>query len=1167
MAVPSGPVVWSNTGVFRLLLGCCRSLSEIGRALAWVVFNVPQYGSEGEAVAALRMVVLGRSRVATAVHRPRGLRPRGLFPLPLGEVSHVQDEALKATAEDFCSPDRPKVTGDAAWKALNILALNGLAGYGRASTGKAGSQMQQLAMKAVQNTCSHALREEFELERSSKAAEKELAGRFVSYTGEEVPKMQVLKLKQVEAALPPVSHGGSIDALELACHGTREFLLRPEDSLLKEPLGEQKLQARVHMDRDEQLELCQLLVERNICGWIAEQEVLRVGGVKVLNGLFAVGKGSFLASGKEVQRLIMNLKPSNSVLKQLQGATGDLPSISQYLSLVMTGTDRIEVHQSDMSSAFYLFRLPLPWFPYLSFNIGFDGARVGLQHGTFYHLCCKVIPMGWGSAVAIMQEIADRLTQIGQLPRSHQVRRRSPLPPWLVESLDKGEAQGRSWFHVYLDNFCAMERLQGDDVRAEGPLLHRQLEDSWGSMGVLSSAKKRVINALQALELGAEIDGANGFLGPSTERLLKLIQTTLVVLSKKTLRKKWVQVVTGRWVHILTFRRPGMIFFDAIWKFVAQETYCVGLEMKARSELFGVCMAATLFRTNLKASVSEVTTASDASSSGGAVGQSRSLTTAGMSFTCADRAGNSGGIIIPVLVLSLFNGVGCCFRCYDLCGVTPRVAIAYDVSPEANRVTSRRWPFVQVKKDVRELTMEEMREWKYLYPDLEEIHVWGGFPCTDLSSAKWGRANLDGEASGLFYELVRILKDLKKILGFTFKIIYGIENVASMDAEAEQQITATLGVKPWLFDPCDAVPIHRPRYCWSNAELQPMEGMTVEEHPRWLRIRLEHAYPEMEQWVEKGAVWPGGKEGYILPTAMKSIKRCRPPPRPAGLERSSFDTQQRWEADSFRFPPYQYRDEFIFWVGRKWRLASASERELLHGMGYEHTVLCWNAGDIKRDLQGFEDARKSLVGDSFNCYSFSFVAAMMTWKFQPVNHYHLLWNRMGMAPGFCCPLEIACPLQRDLCYGPVQGVQLIQDLHKSLLRRVNHTGSDVRVSTGMVFNPKSFPRQSVPSGWWNWGKVFACKWARQDHINSLELRSILHSLQWRVGHLKELQCRIFHLTDSYICMSIISKGRTSSRMLQPLLQRLAATLLAMDIYLVICHVESTDNPTDHDSRL
>ena len=174
-AVPSGPVVWTNTGIFRMLLGHCRSLSEIGRALAWVVFNVPQHGTEGEAVSALRMVVLGRLKVATAVHRPRGPRPRGLFPLPLGEVSHVQEEARQATAEDFCSPGRTKVTGDAAWKALNILALNGLAGYGRAGTRKAGTQMQQLAMKAMQNTCRHALREDLELERSSKAAEKELA--------------------------------------------------------------------------------------------------------------------------------------------------------------------------------------------------------------------------------------------------------------------------------------------------------------------------------------------------------------------------------------------------------------------------------------------------------------------------------------------------------------------------------------------------------------------------------------------------------------------------------------------------------------------------------------------------------------------------------------------------------------------------------------------------------------------------------------------------------------------------------------------------------------------------------------------------------------------------------------------------------------------------------
>ena len=139
-------------------------------------------------------------------------------------------------------------------------------------------------------------------------------------------------------------------------------------------------------------------------------------------------------------------------------------------------------------------------------------------------------------------------------------------------------------------------------------------------------------------------------------------------------------------------------------------------------------------------------------------------------------------------------------------------------------------------------------------------------------------------------------------------------------------------------------------------------------------------------------------------------------------------------------------------------------------------------------------------------------------------------------------------------------------LHKGLLRRVNHTGSDIRITTGALVDPKAFPRQSCSAGWWHWAKVFAYHWKQCGHINSLELRSVIHSLDWRVKHLKGAQVRLVHLTDSYVAMSIISQGRTSSQMLKPLLPRLAATLLAWDLYLVVTHVESTENPTDHASR-
>ena len=58
---------------------------------------------------------------------------------------------------------------------------------------------------------------------------------------------------------------------------------------------------------------------------------------------------------------------------------------------------------------------------------------------------------------------------------------------------------------------------------------------------------------------------------------------------------------------------------------------------------------------------------------------------------------------------------------------------------------------------------------------------------------------------------------------------YVAENVASMDAEAEQEIIEALGTKPWRLDPTDAVPIHRPWFCWTKDDLEPMDGAEVRE--------------------------------------------------------------------------------------------------------------------------------------------------------------------------------------------------------------------------------------------------------------------------------------------------------------------------------------------------
>ena len=70
--------------------------------------------------------------------------------------------------------------------------------------------------------------------------------------------------------------------------------------------------------------------------------------------MFAVGKGTILDNGMELQRTIMNLVPSNACFRQLEGATKDLPSICQYLSLVLGDQEQLSINPTCPVRSIYL---------------------------------------------------------------------------------------------------------------------------------------------------------------------------------------------------------------------------------------------------------------------------------------------------------------------------------------------------------------------------------------------------------------------------------------------------------------------------------------------------------------------------------------------------------------------------------------------------------------------------------------------------------------------------------------------------------------------------------------------------------------------------------------------------------------------------------------------
>jgi DNA-cytosine methyltransferase len=127
-------------------------------------------------------------------------------------------------------------------------------------------------------------------------------------------------------------------------------------------------------------------------------------------------------------------------------------------------------------------------------------------------------------------------------------------------------------------------------------------------------------------------------------------------------------------------------------------------------------------------------------------------------------------------ILSLFDGISVAQQALKELGVEPTY-YASEIDKYAIQITQKNFPNTIQVGSVTELKGDD-------FTDIDLMI--GGSPCQDLSIAKKNRKGLDGERSGLFWEYVRILKEIKPKY-------FVLENVNSMPKEAKQVITEALG--------------------------------------------------------------------------------------------------------------------------------------------------------------------------------------------------------------------------------------------------------------------------------------------------------------------------------------------------------------------------------------
>ena len=126
--------------------------------------------------------------------------------------------------------------------------------------------------------------------------------------------------------------------------------------------------------------------------------------------------------------------------------------------------------------------------------------------------------------------------------------------------------------------------------------------------------------------------------------------------------------------------------------------------------------------------------------------------------------------------------------------------VAYEIDKYAIQVSQNNYPQIERCGDVRGADFTQYKGFDI---------VIGGFPCQDLSIAKQNRKGLDGERSGLFWELVRAIQEVQPKY-------FLVENNASMPKNAKDTISEVLGVEPIMINSALVSAQQRKRLYWTN---------------------------------------------------------------------------------------------------------------------------------------------------------------------------------------------------------------------------------------------------------------------------------------------------------------------------------------------------------------
>lgn len=801
----------------------------------------------------------------------------------------------------------------------------------------------------------------------------------ISYTGEVVKKAATLTLEQVLPGLPSRDHGGLVDILEVVDAKMGEKLKHPK-RMIREEILEPLPKPKVMCDDGEWEKIVGALWDRNLIRPVDSYPV--VSGERVLNGAFGVEKpGKQTDSGLPVLRLIIDLRATNCIMDQLDGDLQTLTGAASFQKLAVEEGQQLLISGDDLTSAFYLFRLPEEWSKFMVLEKPvkkslFEEGKSGL---TYVGL--TVLPMGWSSAVAVMQSAHRQIALRNEMNGGAGL---NPFKEIRKDGLFPDLEETPAWT-IYLDDTTIIEKVADAAAQTlEGlvPIEQDRLRRAYEWWGIPTNKGKALERSRSAERLGAVLDGESKTLRRSTRRCLELCSLGCWIRSQDEVSKKALQVYAGKAVHLLQFRRCMFSVLQDVFVEISKDEVDHCLPLSVVNEMLVLESSLPTLVCNLGAVIDPVVTASDACESGGGACYANRLSPmgelevlelmAGEREDVPEKPADFREVEEKIVVIDLFAGIGGLERSLARAGVHPVYTLAIEKDTNCRRLLRRTYPGIELISDIRSVTKEVIQKAVRKVAGVNGVIVGGGSPCQGISQLSSERTHFDDERSVLFYEGVRVLDITKEVATEEgIWILKYNENVVP-DAGDIREMSSKLGMFPNLIDSGFFSWARRRRLYWVSVPLLDVPGVDVIQKGDYDVRNYEAECENMENVLRPGYRWEAGERNPKLrfPTFTRAIPRTRPPPRPAGLGQTNEAAKKRWQEDSYRFPPYTYDERFMITTPRgQLRRLTADEREVLMGYppGYTTSLAKKMEPPVgKTAVMALEDLRCRALGNSFH---------------------------------------------------------------------------------------------------------------------------------------------------------------------------------------------------------